>query len=82
MSRCREGSDLSGAKTVAVHFDGKHIVLEEPVRLPPHTRLKVIVAEEGETSSDDEVSRWFLRISEPAFAKVWDSTRDAGYDKL
>jgi hypothetical protein len=42
----------------------------------------MIVAEEGETCSDDELSRWVLRLSEPAFAKVWDNARDAEYDKL
>ena len=55
-------------KTVAAHFDGKQIVLEEPVKLTAHTKLKVIVAEEGEG------------FSEPAFAKVWDNARDAGLD--
>jgi hypothetical protein len=69
-------------KTVAAHFDGKQIVLEEPVKLTAHTQLKVIVAEEGETFSDDDLNRWFLRLSEPAFAKVWDNARDAEYDKL
>ena len=39
-------------KTVAAHFDGKQIVLEEPVKLTAHTKLKVIVAEEGETFSE------------------------------
>ena len=69
-------------KTVAAHFDGKRIVLEEPVKLTAHTKLKVIVAEEGETFSDDDLSRWCLRLSEPAFGKVWDNARDAEYDNL
>ena len=55
-------------KTVAAHFDGKQIVLEEPVKLTAHTKLKVIVAEEGETFS-----------GEPAFGKVWDN---ACHDEL
>ena len=55
-------------KTVAAHFDGKQIVLEEPVKLTAHSKLKVIVAEEGES------------FSEPAFAKVWDNARDGGLD--
>jgi hypothetical protein len=75
-------NDMSGMKTVAAHFDGKQIVLEEPVKLTAHTKLKVIVAEEGETFYDDELSRWCLRLSEPAFAKVWDNARDSEYDKL
>jgi hypothetical protein len=69
-------------KTVDAHFDGKQIVLEEAVELTARTKLKVIVAEEGETFSDDDLSRWFLRLSEPTFAKVWDNARDAEYDKL
>ena len=55
-------------KTVAAHFDGKQIVLEEPVKLTARTKLKVIVAEEGEN------------FSEPAFEKVWDNARDGGLD--
>ena len=79
---CAERGNLSGIKRVAAHFDGKQIVLEEAVELTAQTKLKVIVAEEGETFSDDDLSRWFLRLSEPAFAKVWDNARDAAYDKL
>ncbi len=69
-------------KTVAAHFDGKQIVLEEPVELTPQTKLKVLVAEDGETFSDDELNQWLYRLSEPAFARVWDNARDADYDKL
>ena len=82
LSECAERGNVSGMKTVDAHFDGKQIVLEEPVKLTAHTKLKVIVAEEGETFSDGELSRWCLRLSEPAFAKVWDNARDAEYDKL
>ena len=57
-------------------------MLEEPVKLTAHTKLKVIVAEAGETFSDADLSRWCLRLSEPAFAMVWDNARDAEYDKL
>ena len=79
---CAERGNVRGMKTVAAHFDGKQIVLEEPVKLTAHTKLKVIVAEEGETFSDDDLSQWLLRLSEPAFANVWDNARDAAYDKL
>jgi hypothetical protein len=82
LSACAERGKVSGMKTVDAHFDGKQIVLEEPVKLTAHTKLKVIVAEEGETFSDNELSRWCLRLSEPAFAKVWDNARDAEYDNL
>jgi hypothetical protein len=69
-------------KTVAAHFDGEQIVLEEPVKLTAHTKLKVLVAEEGESFSDDELSRWCMRLSKPAFAKVWDNARNAKHDEL
>jgi hypothetical protein len=69
-------------KRVDAHFDGKQIVLEEPVKLTAQTKLKVIVSEEGETFSDEDLSWWCLRLSEPAFAKVWDNAHDAAYDKL
>ena len=77
-----ERGNVRTMKTIAAHFDGKQIVLEEPVKLTAHTKLKVIVAEEGETFSNDDLNRWFLRLSEPAFANVWDNARDAAYDKL
>src|ERR1035441_10236426 len=72
---CAERGNVRTMKTVAAHFDRKQIVLEEPVKLTAHTKLKVIVAEEGETFSNDDLSRWFLRLSEPAFANVWDNAR-------
>jgi hypothetical protein len=77
-----EGRNFNGMKTVDAHFDGKQIVLDEPVKLAANTKLKVVVPENGESFSDDDISRWFLRLSEPAFAKVWDNARDAEYDKL
>ena len=65
---CGERGKFRGMKTVAAHFDGKQIVLEEPVELTAHSKLQVIVAEEGEN------------FSEPVFAKVWDNARDGGLD--
>jgi hypothetical protein len=79
---CGERGNVRAMKSVAAHFDGKQIVLEEPVKLTAHTKLKVLVAEEGETFSGDDLTRWLSRLSEPAFAKVWDNNRDAEYDKL
>ena len=64
------------------HFDGRQIVLDEPVELTANTKLKVIFPEQGESFSEHELSQWFSRLSEPAFAKVWDNTLDAEYDKL
>jgi hypothetical protein len=69
-------------KTVDAHFDGEQIVLDEPVALTPATKLKVIVADPGESFAEEDLSRWVSRLSEPAFAKIWDNPRDAEYDKL
>ena len=74
--------DGNWMKTVDAHFDGKQIVLDEPMQLTVNTKLKVIVAEQGESFSDHDLSQWVARLSEPAFAKVWDNSRDADYDKL
>jgi hypothetical protein len=59
------------------HFDGKFIVLDEPVPLKPNAKVKVIPAEEGDDLAGD-----FARLSEPAFQKIWDNSLDADYDKL
>lgn len=76
------GGNFKGMKLVDAHFDGKQIVLDEPVKLTADTKLKVLVAESGESFSDDDLSRWLVRLSESSFAKVWDNPRDAEYDKL
>jgi hypothetical protein len=78
----RDKITFTNMKTLDAHFDGKQIVLDEPVKLTANTKLKVIVAEQGETFSEDELSQWSSRLSEPAFAKVWDNPRDAEYDNL
>ena len=62
------------------HFDGKNIVLDEPAKLEPNTKVRVIVPENGETAS--EISESCARLSEAAFGKVWDNPLDADYDKL
>ena len=67
-------------KTWNGHFDGKHIVLDEPATLTPNTRVKVIAAENGETDAD--LARECARLSEPVFEKIWDNPLDADYDKL
>jgi hypothetical protein len=55
-------------------------VLDEPARLKPNAKVKVIAAdadEAGETTAHD-----FMRLSETAFSQVWDNPLDAAYDKL
>ena len=69
-------------KALDAHYDGKHIVLEEPVKLEPDTKVKVLVAEPGDALNDGELSRWLARLSESTFARVWDNSLDADYDKL
>ena len=67
-------------KTLSGHFDGKHIVLDEPATLKPNTKVKIIAVEDGETETD--VVRDYSRLSEDVFKKVWDNPLDADYDKL
>jgi hypothetical protein len=67
-------------KTLNAHFDGKSVVLDEPVKLKPNTKVRVIVPENGET--DAEIAESCARLSGPAFEKVWDNPLDAAYDKL
>jgi len=67
-------------KTLNAHFDGKNIVLDEPAKLKPNTKVRVVVPDNGET--DAEIVQWCARLSEPAFQKIWDNPLDADYDKL
>ena len=61
------------------HFDGKHIVLDDPVTLKPNTRVKIITVEND--SAEADVIRDFSRLSEPVFQKIWDNPLDADYDR-
>jgi hypothetical protein len=67
-------------KTMNGHFDGKHIVLDDPVALKPNTRVKVITVESGPTEA--EMIRGCARLSESVFLKIWDNPLDADYDNL
>jgi len=67
-------------KTMNGHFDGKHIVLDDPVALKPNTRVKIIAVENDPT--DVEMIRGCARLSESVFQKIWDNPLDADYDKL
>ena len=64
-------------RTLNAHFDGKFIVLDEPAELKPNAKVKVIAPD-----AEDDVTRDFARLSEPAFQKIWDNPVDADYDKL
>lgn len=64
-------------RTLNAHFDGKFIVLDEPVELKPNAKVKVIAADAG-----NDTVRDFSRLSEPTFQKIWDNPLDADYDNL
>ena len=67
-------------KTMNGHFDGQHIVLDDPVALKPNTRVKVMTIENDPTEA--EMIRGCSRLSEIVFQKIWDNPLDADYDKL
>ena len=67
-------------KTMNGHFDGQHIVLDDPVALKPNTRVKIITVENDPTDAD--IIGGCARLSESVFQKIWDNPLDADYDKL
>ena len=70
-----------GLTTVPAHFDGAQILLDVEVELKPDTRLLVIILDNEDPSSEALV--WnAMKVSEAAFARVWDNEEDAVYDRL
>ena len=67
-------------RTLKAHFDGKHVVLDEPACLQPNTKVRVIVPQEGETAA--ALVECCTRMSETTFNSVWNNPLDADYDKL
>jgi hypothetical protein len=67
-------------QTLNGHFDGKVVVLDEPVDLEPNTRVKVIAPSADET--EDALVRDFAAASEASFHAIWDNSLDADYDRL
>jgi hypothetical protein len=65
-------------QTLNGHFDGRVVVLDEPARLKPNTKVKVI-AQDGE---DEALANGCARLSESVFRKLWDNPLDAHYDRL
>ncbi|MCW5852392.1 MAG: hypothetical protein KIT87_20125 [Anaerolineae bacterium] len=64
--------------TVPAHFDGESIKLDVGIDLKPGVRLLVTIL-------DDEGSHQSLvwsamKMSEAAFARVWDNEEDSVYD--
>ena len=66
--------------TVPAHFDGQQIRLDVKVDLKPDTRLLVTILDEE--SSDQLLVQDAIKISESAFARVWNNPEDAAYDQL
>ncbi len=62
------------------HFDGKSIVLDEPANLEPNTKVRIVVPDQGETTT--EMAESCARLSEGTFRTIWDNPLDADYDKL
>jgi hypothetical protein len=67
-------------RTLNAHFDGKFIVLDEPARLKPNAKVKVITADADYV--DGGLAGEFARLAEPAFRAIWDNPLDADYDHL
>jgi hypothetical protein len=63
-------------KLFEAHFDGKHVVLDEPTDLKPNTKVRVLVNE-----ADDLVAA-SAKASADVFNKIWDNPLDAEYDRL
>ena len=65
-------------QTLSAHFDGRVVVLDEPTRLKPNDKVKVLAPD-----ADDEcLSNGCARLSESVFQKFWDNSLDADYDRL
>ena len=67
-------------RTLNAHFDGKFIVLDEPARLKPNAKVKVIAPDANDL--DGDLAGDFAQLSEPAFRAIWDNPLDADYDHL
>jgi len=52
-------------QTIAAHFDGEHILLDEPVELEPNTKLLVTVL-----PKDSEREAW-LQVSKKRLAEAY-----------
>jgi hypothetical protein len=50
--------------TLQAHFDGKHILLDEPIELEPGTKLLVTVISTSEADRDEWVTFSMLLLAE------------------
>jgi hypothetical protein len=67
-------------QTLSGHFDGKVVILDEPVNLAPNTKVTVIAPRSGEI--EKALVSDFASASAPAFERIWDNPLDADYDRL
>jgi hypothetical protein len=65
-------------QTLNGHFDGRVIVLDEPARLKPNSKVAVLAPD----AEEDGLVEGCARLSEPVFKKIWDNSLDADYDRL
>ena len=65
-------------RTLNAHFDGRHIILDEPSALKPNDKVTVIAPDADDNSLVDGCAR----LSQPVFEKTWDNPLDADYDRL
>jgi hypothetical protein len=66
--------------TLPAHFDGDQIRLDVEVTLKSDARLLVTVLDE--TLPGEALVWQAMKLSETAFARVWDNEEDAVYDDL
>ena len=76
--KSRRGEWGIAKQTLNAHFDGRFIVLDEPARLKPNEKVKVIA---GDTN-DDRLADDGACLSECTFQAIWDNPLDADYDRL
>ena len=54
-------------RSIAAHFDGQQILLDEEVSIRPHTRLLVTILDDDDSDRSD-----FAAIASAAFADSYD----------
>ncbi len=62
--------------TLQAHFDGRHILLDEPYELEPNTKLVISVID-----MKDESDFW-QAASSSSLDDIWDNTEDDVYAEL
>ena len=65
------------ALTIPTHFDGERIRLDEPVELPPNTRLLVTVVPNGEMDRD-----FWARLSAYGLSRAYSDDEPEYPDEL